>query len=78
MIFKLAQSFSGTTFQKNSRTVKAMRIVREDFMYETQHGWVQGYQGQWLVEIGERLRCNVDHEAFQRSYKPVEKRKRKA
>lgn len=71
MIVKLAQSFNGELFKKKSRVVSAKRI-NEDFLYETQHGWVQGHKGQWLVEIGERLRCNLDNEAFVRCYKPAE------
>lgn len=71
MIFKLEQSFEGTRYKRRSRVVHARRMG-QDFLYETQHGWVQGHKGQWLVEIGERLRCNLDNEAFLRCHKPVE------
>lgn len=48
--------------------------MAEDFLYETPQGWIQGYKGQWLVELGEGLRCNLDQEAFLRNYNPVNPR----
>lgn len=47
--------------------------INEDFLYETHHGWVQGHKGQWLVELGEGIRCNLDHESFSRIYQPIKK-----
>lgn len=72
MIIKLAQRLRGDKYHRRTKIVRAKRM-NEDFLYETQQGWVQGHKGQWLVEIGERLRCNLDHEAFLRNYKPLEK-----
>jgi hypothetical protein len=69
MIVKFGQSLDWLTYERKSKSVKALRM-KEDFLFETQRGWVQGYKGQWLVELGEGLRCNLDHEAFSRTYIP--------
>lgn len=71
MIVKLAQSLEWTRHKRKSRVVMAFRFAREDFLYETQHGWIQGYKGQWLVEFGHGLRCNLDHESFVRYFTPM-------
>ncbi len=71
MIVKLAEGLHGERYKRRSLVVTARRM-KEDFIFETQQGWVKGFKGQWLVEIGEGLRCNLDHEAFLRSHKPVE------
>lgn len=52
-----------------------MRMI-DDFLFETQHGWIQGHKGQWLVELGEGLRCHLDDEAFTRTYRPAKRRER--
>ncbi len=72
MIVKLAQSLRWSRHKRKSRVVRAFRFAHEDFIYETQAGWVKGHKGQWLVEIGEGLRCNLDNEAFLRCYAPIE------
>ncbi len=61
-------------FQKRSVHVKAIRM-KEDFYFETSHGWVQGHKGQWLVELDERVRHNVDHESFNRTYRPYRRKR---
>ncbi len=68
MIIKLGESPNWEMFRKRSLYVKALRMT-EDFLFETSHGWVQGYEGQWLVELGERVRHNIDHESFDRTYR---------
>ncbi len=71
MIVKMAESLDGSRYKKRSLEVTARRMI-EGFLFETPNGWVQGYQGQWLVELGDRLRCNLDHEAFLRTYTAVD------
>lgn len=70
MIVKMGESLLWEEYQKTTTVVRAIRL-QEDFYYETRRGWVQGYKGQWLVELGEGLRVSLDHEAFERSYKPM-------
>lgn len=67
MIVKLGENVEWKMFRRKSEFVKAIRMM-EDFLFETSHGWVQGYKGQWLVEIGECARANMDHESFVRNY----------
>lgn len=67
MIVKLGEPLEWQTYRSKSENVKAIRL-REDFLYETAHGWVKGFKGQWLVESSERVRNNLDHEAFLRAY----------
>ncbi len=67
MIVKLGETLEWKTYRRKSEFVKAIQMPT-DFMYETSHGWVQGYKGQWLVEIGERVRYAIDHESFNRTY----------
>lgn len=76
MIVKFGQTLEWKHFKRRNRHVKALRMI-EDFMFETQHGWVQGYKGQWIVEFGEGLRCNLDDQAFVRSHQPISKGKTK-
>ena len=71
MIVKMAESLLGRRYKKHSAEVMARRMHR-DFLFETPNGWVQGFKGQWLVELGSRLRCNLDNEAFLRAYTPVD------
>ena len=73
LIIKLLEEMKWLSFSRRSRFVKAIRLV-EDSIFETQQGWVQGYKGQWLVEIGEKLRANYDHEAFIRIYRPARRK----
>lgn len=73
MIVKLGQSLKWVTFRRKTLYVKALRM-NEDFYYETTHGWVQGHAGQWLVEVGERVRHNLDNESFLRTYRPDRRR----
>jgi hypothetical protein len=68
MIVKLGESLKWESFRKRSVYVKAVRMI-EDFLFETTHGWVQGHKGQWLVEVDERVRHNLDNEAFLRTYR---------
>ncbi len=70
MIVKLRQDMAWRAYRKRSRLIKALRMA-DDFMYETSQGWVKGHHGQWLVELGEGLRCNLDNDAFTRQYEPV-------
>ena len=73
VIVKLAQQLKWGAYKNQKREVKAIHM-REDFLYETQQGWIQGHKGQWLVELGEHLRCNLDNEAFLRHYRPAQRR----
>lgn len=73
MIVKLRQEMPWQLYRRPDGIVNAVRM-NTDFLYETKQGWVQGHRGQWLVELGESLRCNLDHEAFLRIYVPVQER----
>lgn len=74
MIIKLREGLHGETYQRKSRTVQAIRMT-EDSLYETLQGWVKAHKGQWLVELGEDLRCSLDNEAFMRTYQPAKEPK---
>ncbi len=67
MIIKLRQEMDWGNYESTGRVIRAIRLL-DDFLYETCHGWVQGYKGQWLIECGESMRCALDDEAFRRHY----------
>lgn len=71
MIVKLREPLKWQRFESNIHAVKAIRL-NVDFLFETKRGWQQGHKGQWLIEIGESMRCAIDDESFQRQYKPAE------
>ena len=68
MIIKMGEQVEWQIFRSESENVKAIRIEHDDFLYETPRGWVKGFKGQWLVEMPGRIRHNLDHEAFERTY----------
>jgi hypothetical protein len=71
MIVKLGQPLEWAQFRSKQNVVKAIRITHDDFMYETKQGWMQGFRGQWLVEVGGYNRHACDDEHFNRLYIPM-------
>lgn len=75
MIVKLGEILNWTNYQRRAAVVKAIQMT-EDFLYETERGWVQGYKGQWLVESEERVRQAYDHHSFMRVHRETDRIRR--
>ena len=67
MIVKLGEAMPWQSYRRRSIYVKATQM-KDDFLYETSYGWIQGYKGQWLLELGDRVRIHLDNEAFMRTH----------
>jgi hypothetical protein len=74
MILKRGEPADGLglgRFVRKDRMVLAKRM-RESFMIETDRGWSNGNNGDWLVYVGGDLWLAVADEQFQRIYRPYD------
>jgi len=77
LIVKLGETLKWKSYKRRTHFVKAIQM-KEDFLYETERGWVQGHKGQWLVESEERVRHAYDHPAFLRVHRAANVGRRKS
>lgn len=71
MLIKLDQNLKWRNFRSKKRLVKAVKM-REDFLLETSLGYVEGKRGDWVVEMGHKIRFPCDERVFLKSYHPLE------
>lgn len=71
MIVKLGEELKWDAFVRRDKTVKAVKMP-VDFLLETNLGYLPGKRGDFIVEVGPRIRFPCGSTDFLDAYLPVE------